>query len=172
MVVEAGGELCIPRGQREAGGLEAGTCLEDRDAAGDDVEARPGRELPNPVSSVDAAVLEGEVRGLDRFHRARQGGLVAEMAVEAGRRGIARGAVADRHEMGVEAEATAFIEPGSPWENGYIESFNARLRDELLNGEIFYTLKEARVLVESWRRHYNPALQHPSVYAIEEKRFC
>ena len=48
---------------------------------------------------------------------------------------------------------TAFIEPGSPWENGYIESFNARLRDELLNGEIFYTLKEAQVLIESWRRH-------------------
>ena len=67
---------------------------------------------------------------------------------------------------------TAFIEPGSPWENGYIESFNARLRDELLNGEIFYTLKEAQVLIESWRRHYNPALQHPSVYAIEGKRFC
>jgi transposase InsO family protein len=47
---------------------------------------------------------------------------------------------------------TAYIEPGSPWENGYIESFNARLRDELLNGEIFYTLAEARVIVESWRR--------------------
>ena len=52
---------------------------------------------------------------------------------------------------------TAFIEPGSPWENGCIESFNARLRDELLNGEIFYSLKEARVLIESWRRHYNAA---------------
>ena len=45
---------------------------------------------------------------------------------------------------------TAFIEPGSPWENGYIESFNARLRDELL-----HTLKKARVLIESWRQHYN-----------------
>ena len=43
---------------------------------------------------------------------------------------------------------------------------------ELLNGEIFYTLKEAQVLIESWRHHYNPALQHPSVYAIEEKKFC
>jgi Integrase core domain len=50
---------------------------------------------------------------------------------------------------------TAYIAPGSPWENGYIESFNARLRDELLNGEIFYTLKEAQIIVESWRRHYN-----------------
>ena len=55
---------------------------------------------------------------------------------------------------------TAYIEPGSPWENGYIESFNARLRDELLNGEIFYTLKEARVLVESWPHHYNAIRAH------------
>ena len=58
---------------------------------------------------------------------------------------------------------TAFIEPGSPWENGYIESFNARLRDELLNGEIFYTLKEAQVLIESWRRHYNAIRPHSSL---------
>ena len=58
---------------------------------------------------------------------------------------------------------TAFIEPGSPWENGYIESFNARLRDELLNGEIFYTLKEAQVLIESWRCHYNAIRPHGSL---------
>jgi putative transposase len=67
---------------------------------------------------------------------------------------------------------TAYIEPGSPWENGYIESFNARLRDELLNGEIFYSLREARIIIGSWRRHYNHASQHPSVYMIEEKRLC
>ena len=47
---------------------------------------------------------------------------------------------------------TAYITPGSPWENGYIESFNARLRDEFLNGEIFYTLQEAKILIEAWRR--------------------
>ena len=58
---------------------------------------------------------------------------------------------------------TAFIEPGSPWENGYIESFNARLRDELLNGEIFYTLKEAQVLIEAWRLHYNAIRPHSSL---------
>ena len=58
---------------------------------------------------------------------------------------------------------TAFIEPGSPWENGFIESFNARLRDELLNAEIFYTLKEAQVLIESWRRHYNAVRPHSSL---------
>ena len=58
---------------------------------------------------------------------------------------------------------TAYIEPGSPWENGYIESFNARLRDELLNGEIFYTLKEAQIVIESWRRHYNTVRPHASL---------
>jgi len=67
---------------------------------------------------------------------------------------------------------TAYIEPGSPWENGYCESFNSKLRDELLSGEIFYTLKEAKIVIEGWRRHYNPASQHPSFYAIEGKRFC
>ena len=58
---------------------------------------------------------------------------------------------------------TAYIAPGSPWENGYIESFNARLRDELLDGEIFYTLNEARIVIESWRRHYNTVRPHGSL---------
>ena len=57
---------------------------------------------------------------------------------------------------------TLFIEPGSPWENGYIESFNGKLRDELLNGEIFYTVKEAEVLVEMWRKEYNQVRPHSS----------
>jgi transposase InsO family protein len=67
---------------------------------------------------------------------------------------------------------TAYTEPGSPWENGYCESFNSKLRDELLNGEIFYSLREARIVIESWRRHYNRASEHPSVYVIEGKRLC
>jgi len=58
---------------------------------------------------------------------------------------------------------TAYIERGSPWENGYIESFNARLRDELLDGEIFYSLGEAQVIIESWRRHYNTIRPHASI---------
>jgi putative transposase len=56
----------------------------------------------------------------------------------------------------------AYIEPGSPWENGFVESFNARLRDELLDGEIFYGLREAQVVIESWRRHYNTVRPHSS----------
>ena len=56
-----------------------------------------------------------------------------------------------------------FIEPASPWENGYCESFNGKLRDELLNREILYTLKEARVLLELWRREYNHVRPHSSL---------
>ena len=55
---------------------------------------------------------------------------------------------------------TLFIEPGSPWENGYNESFNGKLRDELLNGGIFYSLKEAQILTERWRREYNTIRPH------------
>ncbi|MFN8724604.1 MAG: transposase, partial [Rhodospirillales bacterium] len=58
---------------------------------------------------------------------------------------------------------TLFIEPGSPWENGYCESFNGKLRDELLNGEIFYSLKEARIVIEKWRKHYNEKRPHSSL---------
>ncbi|MFD0848979.1 IS3 family transposase [Sphingosinicella xenopeptidilytica] len=58
---------------------------------------------------------------------------------------------------------TLYIEPGSPWENGYCESFNGKLRDELLNGEIFYTLREAQILVSRWREHYNTIRPHSSI---------
>jgi putative transposase len=55
---------------------------------------------------------------------------------------------------------TAYIEPGSPWENGYVESFNARLRDELLNGEIFYSVREAKIVIEQWHVHCNTVRPH------------
>ena len=58
---------------------------------------------------------------------------------------------------------TAYIAPGSPWENGYVESFNARLRDELLDGEIFYSLREAQVIIERWRNHHNTVRPHGSI---------
>ncbi|MCV2883069.1 IS3 family transposase [Actibacterium sp. XHP0104] len=58
---------------------------------------------------------------------------------------------------------TAYIEPGSPWENGYCESFNGRMRDELLNGEIFYSLREAQILIEEWREHYNTKRPHSAL---------
>ena len=58
---------------------------------------------------------------------------------------------------------TAYILPGSPWENGYCESFNGKLRNELLDGEIFYTLREAQVIIEQWRWHYNRIRPHSAV---------
>jgi transposase InsO family protein len=58
---------------------------------------------------------------------------------------------------------TLFIEPGSPWENGYIESFNGKLRDELLNREIFTTLEEAKVLIGQWRKEYNQVRPHSAL---------
>jgi putative transposase len=58
---------------------------------------------------------------------------------------------------------TLFIEPGSPWENGYVESFNGKLRNELLNGEIFTTLFEAKVLIEEWRKEYNHVRPHSAL---------
>ncbi len=58
---------------------------------------------------------------------------------------------------------TAYIEPGSPWENGYCESFNSKLRDELLNGELFFSLAEAQIVIEAWRRHFNSVRPHSSL---------
>ena len=104
------------------------------------------------LSSIDVIDVLTDLfllRGVPAYIRSDNG---PEFVAEAVRRWIA--AVGSR---------TAFIEPGSPWENGYIESFNARLRDEFLNGEIFYTLKEAQVLIESWRHHYNAIRPHSSL---------
>ena len=58
---------------------------------------------------------------------------------------------------------TAYIEPGRPWENGYVESFNARLRYELLDGVVFYSLREAQIIIENWRRHYNTKRPHSAL---------
>jgi putative transposase len=67
---------------------------------------------------------------------------------------------------------TLFIEPGSPWENGYIGSFNARLRNELLDGEIFYTVDEARVITGCWREHYNKLRPHVHRYRGPDEDFA
>jgi len=72
-------------------------------------------------------------------------------------------ALAVREWLGKVGVKTLFITPGSPWENGYNESFNGTLRDQLLNGEIFYTLREAKVLLERWRCHYNQVRPHSSL---------
>jgi transposase InsO family protein len=68
-----------------------------------------------------------------------------------------------RNWLGELGAKTVYIEPGSPWENGYCESFNGKLRNELLDGEIFYTLREAQVLIEQWRQHYNRVRPHSAL---------
>jgi putative transposase len=72
-------------------------------------------------------------------------------------------AKAIRKRLGKIGVKTLFIEPGSPWENGYIESFNGKLRDELLNRELFTTLKEAQALIEQWKQEYNHIRPHSSL---------
>jgi transposase InsO family protein len=68
-----------------------------------------------------------------------------------------------REWLGQVGVKTLFIEPGSPWENGYVESFNGKLQDELLEREIFYSLREANVLIERWGVHYNRVRPHSSL---------
>ena len=89
------------------------------------------------------------VRGVPGFIRSDNG---PEFIADAIKRWLADSSV-----------GTLYIEPGSPWENGYIESFHARLRDELLDREVFYSLKEAKVLVENWRLEYNHHRPHSSL---------
>jgi transposase InsO family protein len=72
-------------------------------------------------------------------------------------------AAAVREWLGRLGVKTLYIEPGSPWENGYCESFNSKLRDEFLDREIVYTLEEAQTLIEWWRRHYNQLRPHSSL---------
>lgn len=72
-------------------------------------------------------------------------------------------ATAVREWLELVGSKTLFIEPGSLWENGFVESFNGKLRDELLNGEIFTTLFEAQVLIEDWRKQYNQIRPHSSL---------
>jgi transposase InsO family protein len=68
-----------------------------------------------------------------------------------------------RHWLAKLGTGTLYIEPGSPWENGYCESFNGKLRDECLNGEIFYSLKEAQIVIEQWRVEYNTRRPHSAL---------
>ena len=109
---------------------------------------RIGRKL-KAVDVIDTLSDLFILRGVPRPHSIRQR---PEFVAKAVREWIA--AVGAR---------TAYIMPGSPWENGYCESFNSKLRDELLNGEIFYTLEEAKVVIEGWRRHYNTVRPHSAL---------
>lgn len=103
----------------------------------------------NSVDVIDALTDLFILRSVPKYIRSDNG---PEFVAEAVRKWI-----------NVVGAQTAYIEPGSPWENGYRESFNGKMRDELLNGEIFYTLKEAQILIEQWRVHYNTKRPHSAL---------
>ena len=138
------------------------------------------RQKPGSAKGVLFITIEDETgiaNGIlwpDRFERQRRTVMSASMIGMKGR--VRKEGEVIRSDNGSEFIATAvqkwlgqvgvktlYIAPGSPWENGYNESFNGSLRDELLNGEIFYRLAEARVLIEAWRRHYNTVRPHSSL---------
>ena len=112
------------------------------------LEIRVSRKL-NSTDVIDALTDLFILRGIPAYIRSDNG---PEFVAEAVQRWI--------NAVGAK---TAYIEPGSPWENGYCESFNARFRDELLNGEIFYSLKEAQIVIEQWRRFYNTKRPHSAL---------
>ena len=109
---------------------------------------RVGRQL-KAVDVIDVLADLFITRGVPGHIRSDNGPEFAAVAVRAWITGV--------------HASTAFIEPGSPWENGYVESFNGKLRDELLNAEVFNSLAEAKVLIEQWRRHYNTLRPHSSL---------
>ena len=125
-------------------------CAEAADSAGRAHEGVPG----DRGGSQDP--LARRARGAGRSVRPTRASRVSEV----GQRTAEFTAKLVRRWLGRVGVETLFIEPGSPWENGYNESFNGKLRDELLNGEIFYSLAQAAVLVEQWRREYNTVRPH------------
>ena len=126
-------------------------CAEAADSAG---RAHEGECPGDRGGSQDP--LARRARGAGRSVRPTRASRVSEV----GQRTAEFSAKLVRRRLGRVGVETLFIEPGSPWENGYNESFNGKLRDELLNGEIFYSLAEAAVLVEQWRREYNTVRPH------------
>jgi putative transposase len=172
--------LKVPKKQRKRGRLWAtdGSCLRLRPEypshvwSYDFVSDRTANGRPLKILTlIDeysreclAIDVERSIRSIDVLQR------LAELFLERGAPEYIRSdngpeftAILIRNWLDLLEVETLFIEPGSPWENGYVESFNGRLRDEYLNGEIFYTLKEAKVLIERWRREYNGVRPHSSL---------
>ena len=109
-------------------------------------------EVKRRFASLDVIEVLSELfitRGLPKYIRSDNGPEFTSRAI--------------RQWLGNLEVAPLFIEPGSPWKNGYNESFNGKLRDELLNGEMFYTLKEAKIMIERWRVYYNTKRPYTSL---------
>jgi putative transposase len=99
----------------------------------------------------------------------RQVGFPATIRVDQGTEFVSRDLDLWAYQRGVTLD---FSRPGKPTDNAFIEAFNSRFRAECLNAHLFLSLADAQKKLEDWRKYYNPASQHPSVYAVEEKRFC
>src|SRR5437899_10439615 len=116
----------------------------------------PFLDLPSSISGRAGAEFSSSrlaIKVRVEISRARRAGNAGSPRSDNGPEFLAK---AVQEWIAVVGAKTAYIERGSPWENGYIESFNARLRDELLNGEIFYSLREAQIVIESWRNTIRP----------------
>ena len=139
-------------------------------------DGRPLKILP----IVDEFTRECLVMLVGRRPGAKE--VIAALAQAAGQRGMPEHLRSDngpefiaeavKRWLAGEGTKTLYIEPGSPWENAYSESFNSRLRDELLNGELFSSLKEAEVLLEQWRRAYNQERPHSSLGYVAPAAFA
>jgi transposase InsO family protein len=147
--------LKVPQKQRKRGRLwlNDGSCIRLRPAHKDEfsrecLTIKVERRL-NSQHVIDALFNLFIFRGIPEHIRSDNG---SEFTAGAVRKWLAK--------LGVK---TLFIEPASPWENGYIESFNGKLRDELLNREIFTTLMEAKVLISEWREEYNRFRPHSAL---------
>lgn len=172
--------LKVPRRQPKRGRLwlNDGSCIrlrpehKDHVWAYDFVSARTHDGLPLRLLVI-VDEFTRECLSIDVERRLSSGDVLERLAWLMATRGVPRHIRSDngaeftagevRKWLGNVGVKTLYIEPGSPWENGYVESFNGMLRDELLNGEIFCTVKEAKVLIESWRKHYNTVRPHSSL---------
>ena len=172
--------LKVPRKQPKRGRLwwNDGSCVRKRAKHRDHVwshdfvfdRTHDGRPL-RMLTMVDEYTRECLTIDVSRQYRSEQVlDRLAELFVERGAPTYLRSdngseftATAVREWLAQVGVKTLFIEPGSPWENGYVESFNGKLRDELLNGETFYTLQEAQVIIEEWKREYNTFRPHSSL---------
>jgi putative transposase len=114
--------------------------------------------------SISGARLVRHLDEIAEIHR-----LPKEIVLDNGPEGTSRAMFDWSERTGV---TLRFIEPGKPVQNAFVESFNGKLRDECLNLHWFRSLRHAREAIAAWRHHYNPASQHPSLYAVGMKRFC
>jgi putative transposase len=139
----------------DGGGLKLLTVLDEFTRESPAIEVGRSIRAKDVISVLQYLFM---VRGVPKFIRSDNG---PEFIADAIKKWL--------EDKGVE---TLYIEPGSPWENGYVESFNGKFRDEVLNREVFYSVKEAKVIVENWRLEYNNHRPHSSLGYMSPAAFA